>query len=59
MKDGSLDPRLSADFRPRSRVSPFFGRRDCEMTRWRPRGVVFKVRRVWGLWAVFCTLFFI
>ena len=37
-----------------------FGRRDCKMTRWRPCGLVFKVRRVWGgLWAVFCKLFFI
>ena len=31
-----------------SGVSPFFGRQDCEMTRWRSRGLVFKVRRVWG-----------
>ena len=29
-------------------VSTFFGRRDCEMTRRRPRGLVFKVRRVFG-----------
>ena len=28
------------------------------MTRWRPRGVVFKVRRVLGgLWVIFCKLF--